>query len=291
MRVVLGAISLVFCAAPTAAQIEAALDLAYTHDFVWRGLTRVSRPSVQPAFAVGWKTPSLLVSGGVWALMEPWRARPGDLSLAGEDTRWGEADLWLQGDYVVRILSFNIETRAGLVRYTFPGSDPNRSLSTDHSELYAGLRITGLENLYSVIGLPADLPVGIEAGTAFDLGGVGGTYLEAGLVADLPVLFIGEPLGSVDLRLTSAWSWNQEASAPEGGYYEGEGLTHMTLAAGVTPFFHLGPVPATLHLGGTVQYNVDAATRIRGPLADDRSRWIGWMDVTVSMLFPLRRKP
>jgi hypothetical protein len=276
-------------AAPAAAQMEAAIDVAYDHDFVWRGLTRVSRPAFQPAVAVAWKSPSLLVSAGSWALLEPWQPHADDLTLAGRDGGLGQVDVWAEAAYRLRILSLVLDARGGWTRYTYH-ADTDDGIASDRntSELYLGLSLAGLRQLYTVLGLP-DLPVGVEASAAFDVGDIGGTYLETGLVAELPILFVGEPLGATVVRLTTGWSWNQELGAPEGGYYAGEGLTHVTLAGGVTPFLHVGPVPTTLHLGGTVQYGVDEATRRRGFGPEDRSRWIGWIDVTFSVLFPLRR--
>lgn len=278
-------------APPLSAQLEGGLDLGFDHTFVWRGLTRVSRPTLQPAVVVAWKTPRLLLSAGGWALLEPWRPRADDLSLAGDELL-GELDLWAEARYRLQLLASPADLTAGVVRYRFPG-DPTAGALIPHgtaTEAYAGLHLTSLPRLYGALGLPQDLPLGVAATAAFDLGGVGGTYLEAGLVAELPVLFVGEPLGATTVRLTSGWSWHQQTASPEGGYYEGEGLTHLALGAGVSPFLHIGPVPATIELAGTVQYGVDEATQRHGLGPDDASRWRAWVHVTLSLLYPLRRQ-
>lgn len=274
-----------------AAQIEVAVDAAYDHDFVWRGLTRVSRPTFQPSIAVAHKTPRLMLSAGGWALIEPWTARADELTLAGRDAALGQVDVWAQADYRLRFFSATIDATGGWTRYTFHGAAADGGLTSDwnSSELYLGLRMLGLRELYAVLGLPPNLPIGIESSVAVDLGPVGGTHLEAGLIAELPVFFIGEPFGAATMRLTSSWSWNQEVLPDEPGYYQGEGATHLALSAGLTPFFSIGGASTTLHLGGTLQLGFDEATRRRGLGPDDRSRLIGWIDVAFSVLFPMRR--
>jgi len=277
--------------ATAAAQMEAAVDVGYDHDFVWRGLTRVTRPTFQPSVALAWKAPRLMVSAGSWALIEPWTPRAGELTLAGRDAAVGEVDVWAQADYRLRFFSANIDATGGWIGYTFHGSAGDGGLTSDWntSELYLGLRLLGLRELYAVLGLPPDLPLGIESSVAVDLGPLGGTHLDAGLIAELPVFFIGEPFGAATMRLTSGWSWNQEALPDEPGYYAGEGITHLALSAGLTPFFSIGGASTTLQLGGTLQLGFDEAARRRGLGPDDRSRLIGWIDVALSVLLPLRR--
>jgi hypothetical protein len=277
--------------ATAAAQIEAAVDVGYDHDFVWRGLTRVTRPTFQPSIVLARKTPQLMLSAGAWGLIEPWTPRADDLTLAGRDATLGELDVWAQADYRLRFFSATIDATAGGIRYTFHGNAQDGGLTKDWntSELYVGLRLLGLRELYAVIGLPPELPIGIESSLAVDLGPVGGVHLDAGLIAELPVFFVGEPLGAATMRLTSGWSWNQEALPDERGYYDGEGPTHLALSAGLTPLFEVGGASTTLHVGGTVQLGFDEATRRRGVRPDDRARVIGWIDIALSVLFPLRR--
>jgi hypothetical protein len=280
-------------AAPAAAQLEAALDIGYGHDHVWRGITRVSRPTFQPAASLAWKAPRLMVSAGGWALLEPWSPRADDLTLAGRDATLAEIDAWAQADYRLQFFSATIDATAGWIGYMFHGSGERGGVTDDWntSEIYLGLRLVGLRELYAVIGLPPELPLGLETSVAFDLGPVGGTHLTTGLVAELPVFFVGDPLGAATFRLWSGWSWNQQPSAGEPGYFAGAGITHVALSAGLTPFFRFGTIPATVHLAGTVQYGIDEATRRRGLGPDDMSRVRGFIDVTFSVLFPLRSAP
>ena len=303
-------LGLVLLAAPSAAvgQVQAAVDLGYSHDHVWRGLTRVTRPSFEPAVAVAWKGERVMVSAGGWALLEPWEPDPDHLTVAGRDAALGEADAWVEGGYRLRLFSALLDLRAGWTLYTFHGdaaeAGPVEVLPStcdggeqpvpeelDTSEAYVGVTIARPRELYTILGLPPDLPIGFDALAAFDLGPVGGTYLETGLRADLPVLFIGEPLGSVVARLISGWSINQASAEAEPGWYAGEGLTHVALSLGATPFFQPGGVPLTIHAVGTLQAGVDAATRRRGPGPDDEATVTARIDVTLSFLFPLRRAP
>lgn len=291
------ALGLVLLAAPFAAvaQVQAAVDLGYSHDHVWRGLTRVTRSSFQSAVAVAWKSERVMVSAGGWALLEPWQPGPDQLTVAGRDATLGELDAWVEGGYRLRLFSALLDLRAGWTLYTFHGDAAQAGLGDelDTSEAYVGLSLSQPRELYTILGLPPGLPIGLEAVAAFDLGPVGGTYLETGLRADLPVLFIGEPLGSVVARVASGWSINQESdpSSPEPGWYTGEGITHVALSLGATPFFQPGGVPLTLHVVGTLQAGVDGATRRRGLGVADEATVTARIDVTLSFLFPLRRAP
>lgn len=289
------ALGLVFLATPSAAvgQVQAAVDLGYSHDHVWRGLTRVTRPSFQSAVAVAWKNEQVMVSAGGWALLEPWQPEPDHLTVAGRDAALGEADAWVEGGYRLRLFSAILDLRAGWTLYTFHGDAAEAGLSAelDTREAYLAFTLAQPRELYTILGLPPDLPIGFDALAAFDLGPVGGTYLETGLRADLPVLFIGEPLGSVVARLISGWSINQESDGAEPGWYAGEGLTHVALSLGATPFFQPGGVPLTVHAVGTLQVGVDAATRRRGVGPDDEATVTARIDITLSFLFPLRRAP
>ncbi len=282
----------------SAAQVEGAIDLGFSTDYVWRGLTRVSRATVQPALALAWKGPALMISAGGWALVEPWRPGAGDLTLAGQDGGLAEVDVWTEGDYRLRLASAVIDLRGGWTRYTFHGDPASGGLgdARDASELFLGARLSGLGQLYTIVGLPSDLPIGVDASAAFDLGPVGGTYVETALVSRLPVLFVGEPLGSLVARLAAGWSWNQDPEGtggtdPEPARYEGEGLTHVQLSLGATPFFQPAGIPMTLHLDGTVQLGIDGATRRRGPDPGDEARVTARLDVALSILYPLRRTP
>lgn len=277
--------------ASATAQVEGALELGYDHDHAWRGLTRVTRPSFQPSAALAWKGRALMVSAGAWSLLEPFTARAGDRTIAGTDATLGEIDYWAQAAYRLRILSITADATAGWTGYTYHGDAAAGGLDDDWntSELYLGVRLQGLRELYTMVGLPPSLPIGFESNVAVDLGPVGGTHLDAGLIADLPFFFVGEPLGAATVSLVSNWSWNQESGGSDPGYYAGEGFTHATFSAGLTPLFNVKGVPATLHLGGTVQLNNDEATRRRRLDPDSKARWKAWIDATLSLLIPLRR--
>lgn len=289
------ALGLMAAPGPLAAQIEGAIDLGYSHAYVWRGLTRVTRPTIQPGVAIAWKTPRLMLSVGGWALLEPWQPDPDHLTQAGRDNALGELDAWVQGDYRLRFFSAVIDLHAGWIRYTFHADGDQGGLTDerDTDEAYVGLRLSGLREVYTLLGLPPDLPVGVAASAAFDLGPVGGTYLETALTAELPVLFIGEPLGSVRGRLSGGWSINQEVDPASGepGRYDGEGSTHVALSLGTTPFFQPGGIPVTIDLLGTLQLGIDPATRVRGLGPDDEARVTARIDATASLLLPLRRTP
>lgn len=290
------------------AQVVGAADLTFRPTFIWRGLTRISSPSLQPAVSLGLQRESWMLTAGAWAALEPFDAGATEQTLVGRDAGLaGELDYWLQYDRRFRFLG-TFDFAVGWIAYTFRGDPLEGGVGDDFntSELYMRLEASELRELWLTLGLP-DVPVAVELSTWKDLGPVGGVYSEPALEAELPVLFTGEPFGALIARAAAGLSWGQTIDAPGDvgdasggisycastgacsvGYYDGSGFTHLDFSLGATPFVRLGSVPLTLYLAGHLQVGLDERTIVRSGAPEDRDRIVSWLDVTVSALLPVR---
>jgi hypothetical protein len=259
-------------------------DIAFRTDFIWRGLTRVSRTSFQPSLFLGLKRPSWIVTAGAWSSIEPFDPDPTDFGNAGaDDGAIGEVDLWAQLDWRFRSFA-TIDLTLGFTAYTFHGdaTQGGRGSEWDTSELYIKGRLPNLS-------LSGELPLALELSVWKDVGPIEGGYSEAVVEVDLPVLPLGEPLSSVIVRLVSGWSFGQQhRPGSSRGYYDGNGPTHLDFSLAPVLFFRLGTAGLTLHSAVHLQVGFDKATLQRGLEPDDRSRVFPWWELTISVLEPLR---
>jgi len=287
-------VALLLSAREGAAQALVGADVAIENDLVWRGLTRSNPTSIQPAIVVGYKTLSSVIAAGVWASLEPFAPRAADLSNVGTGgDALGEADVWVQWDRRFQKL-VTLDVSLGWTAYTFHGrtSLGGRGSEWDTSELYVKAKISKTGPLLPPLGLPRRLPLALEGSLWKDLGPIGGVYGEIALEADLPVIPLGEPLGSLLLRGALGLSAGQQSvTGTELGYYEGSGPTHVELSAATVIAVPLGAAHLTVYPVGHLQVGLDEATMRRGLGAGDRARVFFWWGLTVSVLFPLRREP
>lgn len=279
-------------ASPTPAQAQALLaaDLSFRPTFLWRGLTRISSPSLQPSVSLGFQRESWMLTAGTWTALEPFGPAETERSLVGRGGGLaGETDVWLQYDRRVRFFA-TFDLALGWTAYRFHGDPLGGGVGEDWntSELYLRLKASELREVLLSIGLPAEMPVAVDLSTWADLGPVGGAYSELALEAELPVLFTGEPFGAAIVRAASGLSWGQSIEAPgDIGYYDGSGITHLDFSLAATPVVRLGGMPLTLYLAGHLQVGIDERTILRGTGPDDRDRVIPWLDLTASVLLPL----
>ncbi len=189
--------------APLAAQLQAQGRVTLASAFVWRGLTVVNRPVVQPelTLTVG------RVSGGIWSNVEP-RRYQGDRVLSMLAGR--RAPGFTEFDPYVEIAGkvAGADVAFGGYGYLYTHS-AGYDTEPNTAELY--VRAT----------LPA-LPIELSAN--YDVHAVQGAYLEAAVEHAAPRL----PALQLALRLGASLG---EASGPETSFFAQDGITHVQAGA------------------------------------------------------------
>ena len=191
-------------AAALAAQISPAAGLTLSSSYVWRGLTLVNRPVLQPEVSAS----AGRLTVGVWGNIEPFRYG-GDHVISGLGGR--RAPGFTEVDPYVEIAGKvgRADVALGGYGYLYPHA---AGYETDANTVEA----------YARAVLPGAWPLSLSA--SFDLHSVRGAYLEAALERPAP----GLPPLQLALRLGASFG---EASGPESWYYERDGLTHAEAGA------------------------------------------------------------
>lgn len=288
------AIAGLLLATPAEGQVMIGADVTAQSDYVWRGLTRSNRLSIQPSVVVGYKDAANVVSAGAWASVEPFRPGPNDFSNVGTSGELvGEADVWVQWDRRLQLL-VTLDLSAGWTAYTFHGhtSSGGRGNAWNTHEAYVKAKLSQAQTVLTALGLPRKPPLAFEVSAWKDLGPIRGVYGEIAVEVDLPILPLGEPLSSLLVRAALGLSRGQRnVPGTELGHYDGNGATHFELSGATTLSAPLGRVQLTIHPAAHLQVGIDGATLRRGLAPGDRSRVFVWSSVTVSLLFPMRPAP
>jgi hypothetical protein len=268
------ALALAFAASPLRAQVNAGIDLDYGNDYVWRGITRASSPTLRPQAWIGFAGTADELTLGAWKALELGPADAAEITTRGRVSRApAELDLWAQ---YTRHLP-GVDAAVGAIRYLFRGDPGTGGLGDDASttELYAQLWPTSF---------PALEP---RATLYHDVERTRGTYLEV----DGTHAFSLFPLVPTDLLLgaTAGFSLRAPRTAPAARGWEsfaGTGATHLDLRAGVA-------VRADPHWAGHLTYHHqrsydDATRRVR---LDRTASHHGWWEGGVSLTLGRERRP
>lgn len=250
-------------ASPASAQLSWGLDLSVRTRYQWRGLVRDDSPVIQPGLQLAYTAgPARLTAGG-WTTVATGDSPDGQTGMRLARAFAGETNVWIEAAPAAGPLDLGV----GWVRYTFASRAGYRPApGRDSDEIY--LRARWLE-------VPRLVP---EILIVRDIGEVRGTWAQAGLTLLAPLWAnIVIPLGSLELGVTSGYSFSQHASADRPGrvsYFDEEGFTHTVLRAAVGG----GGVPAPFHtlawrLDAAVQLNHDGALRRMPGHAADASRF------------------
>lgn len=203
------------------AQVSTGADLAFATDYVWRGITRTTRPVIQPGLYVGLARSNAYLAVGGWMSVEPFRPDSLDLSDTGLGRSGiGEIDIWAEGASKIG----NVDVGVGWVGYYFRKSVGERGRDNRHNanEIYG--RAEGS------IG-----PLTPKLVAWYDLDYAKGAYLEGSLDLRVPLL----PLRMAALRILhltalAGWSLGQEAresNPSQGAHFDEAGLTHVDISA------------------------------------------------------------
>ncbi len=217
--------------------------------YVWRGLTLVNRPVVQPEATLSAGPLSL----GFWANVEPARYTGGDhLSVLAGRRAPGVTELDPFVEVTRAIGAVTVAAGAGGYLYTHAAgceTEPNTA------ELYGRLELAGA--------------VPLQLAGYYDLHSVRGLYLEAAAERPLPgwpALVVGALAGA----------GLGEAAGPETYYFDRDGVTHVELSARLP--VRVGPVElspfARLALG------LDPATRVVAPERTRAAKLWGGLSLT-----------
>ncbi len=235
------------------AQVHVGADVAFSTEYVWRGITRTENLVIQPDLYVATAPGRGFLTFGWWANIDPLGADEhgaGDPEVA--DGRVRDFDLWAEYSTSSR----TVDAALGWVRYDF---DENGSVEPGSARLITN-------EVYGRVQLML-APLDPKLAVWYDVDKVKGAYIEGSLDLRVPLLPLRlGPITSFHAAGLFGWSIGQEvndARPSEAAHFAGRGLTHIDLSLwssffvaeewSVTPAFHF-------------QINDDPATRRR---ADD----------------------
>jgi len=236
-------------ARPAAAQLALEARVTLASAYVWRGLTLVNRPVIQPEATLSIGPVAL----GFWSNIEPARyTGANDLSVLAGRRAPGVTELDPFLEVARELGGATVTAGASAYLYTHAAgyeTEPNTA------ELYGRLEFSGA--------------VPLQLAGYYDLHSVRGLYLEAGLERPLP--------GWRRLRVGAlAGAGLGEAAGPETWYFERDGLTHVELSARLP--LALGPVQ--LSPFAHVTLGLDPATRAVAPERMRGAKLWGGLSVT-----------
>lgn len=186
-------------AAALAAQVAATGSITLASSYVWRGLTLVNRPVLQPEVSAS----AGPITMGIWGNLEPCRYRGEQVIsvLAGRRAP-GFTEVDPYAEVAARVRGADVALGVYAYLYTHAAgyeTEPNTA------EVYARAALAGA------------WPVSLNA--SYDVHSLKGVYLEAALERPAPTV----PALQLALRLGASFG---ETSGPETFYYARNGLTH-----------------------------------------------------------------
>lgn len=247
-------------ASPGWAETEIGADLGLASHYIWRGVTVVNRPVLQPSLWASQSFEDLSVTLSLWGNVEigKYDARSA-LSEAGGVRAFDltELDPTLEVAYALG----EAELAAGIGGYLYTNGT-GYTHDDDAAEVYARLTLPGWEGVVPSFSVYQDITE------------IHGTYVELGLARSFAL--------REDLELTlsgaAGWSFGQGAKydsagdVREPGNFEGEGFTHAEL--GVALPFELGSV--SVEPSAHVVFAHDEATQVySGTSNRDVKFWFG----------------
>jgi hypothetical protein len=247
-------------AAPAAAQTEIGLETGLFSSYVWRGISYVNKPVLQPDLSLSFPLGAASLTVGAWGNIElgSYDDPEDDLSIGGGTSlNLSEVDPYAE----IGFSAGKAELAIGGVAYVFPN---DAGFTSDINTV----------EVYGTIGL--DAPLSPSLGVYYDVDKIKGLYIEGSLSHDIP-------LGPKALTLGALAGWNisqgpNDDDPEEGVNFADKGITHVDLSASIE--FGAGPFTLTPQIHGV--FGIDDATRITKPTETDAGfkLWggisIGW---------------
>jgi hypothetical protein len=253
--------------------VSRGVEATLAGDDVWRGITRASSLTLQPAAWIQVDTSTHTFAAGVWTAFETGRIEPGEITARGKGGgSLAELDLWAQLTERLPVA----DVAVGAIRYTFNGRTAGGGLGDEASttEVYA--------QLWPSLG--ASPLIDPRATVYWDVERTHGVYLELrgghsfSVFPFLPLTLLVDGTGGVNLRAP-------DAGVPARERTTRTGLTHVDLATGLGLRFD----PIELHVVHHQQWSRDPATRLVRVGVDQPRRW--WMETGASVTFGRERRP
>ena len=271
-RIVSLTLTLLLVPRPTAAQLFVGADATYATRYVWRGLSRVSSPVLQPSAYLALGFGSSFLTGGAWWNVELERAAAYDHTLVGPGSRGaGETNLWLE--YATRRSYF--DGRVGFWHYRLddPRSSAGLPARFSTTELYAAVSTL-------------HLPVLVRLSGWFDADRLQGVYYEMDASYALGTHPLGEIVGSLFAggRIGGSHGLSRAAdAAAKPFYFQRDGIAYYELYAQLAFEPPLRRLPVVCNITPRYEFARDPAARRDSldPAVRDRSSFF-WLEIALS---------
>lgn len=270
------AVGLVFgCVRGGTAQLVLGSDVTFATRSVWRGLTRVSAPVLQPAAYVAVRAGPGFVTVGAWGDYEFGNTEPGDISFAGiGESGFGAVETWVEFAARQTLLDW----RVGYVNMRFRNGDRVVGIPADleTGEIYAVVRSRHLP-----------LEVGLSAWQ--DVDEVNGRYFELDIAYPLPTNPLGTIVGSIFVggRLGLVNGQGREpvpADAADDTYYFADnGFSHVDLYAEWSVDVPVAWLPLDLFLSLHHEFAIDEVAKREYFLSTERQSRFWWFEAAASV--------
>lgn len=270
VRVVAVTAVLLLAPRPTAAQLVVGADATFASRYVWRGVSRVTDPVLQPSAYIALGSGSSFLTAGGWWNVELRRAGAHDHTVAGAGSRGvGETNVWLE--YAARQAAF--DWRVGLWHYRLEDS-----------------RSTGLPADFSTSELHASiatlhLPVLARLSGWFDVDRLRGGYYEIDAAYALGTHPLAEIVGSLFAggRVGASHGLARAAAVEQPFYFRRDGIVYYELYAQIAVEPPLGSPRVVCTFTPRYEFARDPAARRESldPAVRDRSRFF-WVEISLS---------
>ncbi len=259
-------------------QLRFRTEAVFASGYLWRGITVHRYLVVQPFVGIERNTRRFDLGLSTWtsAIWDGESCGPPSCS-DGSGPKLAD----INGSLLARYLMGNTQVAAGANVYRF-----------NHAPFeFSGASATTVELVGSVYAVP-DRHIQLALTTWWDISKVEGLYVE--LTGTMPLVLKKSRTPQVFITATGGWNWGQHTDGgQERGYFEKNGLTHVSLEAS---WLALHPKPnergTTIQLFFRLQGNLDRATKRRvWPLGDREADQQFIFGLAVHPLFAHPPKP
>ena len=260
-----GLLALLFAAAlarPARAGVEVGSDTGLASQYVWRGLTLVNRPVLQPGLWASGTLGSFSATLSLWSNIEIGKYDgSSDISLSNGAHAFDWTRFAPSFEVAYALGDGAAGVAAGIAGYLYPNGN-GTTAADDAAEVYGRLTLPGVLGIVPVFRAYQDV-------TAID-----GTYLEAGLSRTFAIRdgfdFVASAAAGFNLGQSARYDAGGNLQEP--GNFAKDGLTHWELGAGLPIAWRAFTVEPSAH----VIFGRDAYTKVWSATEDrDVKYWFG----------------